>query len=244
MKNINALLLLTILFTASFLHAQDSNVTRIPLIGEEAPSFVAKSTIGEIKFPEDFFTKWKILFSHPADFTPVCSSEILEMAKLQEDFNKLNTAIMVISTDGINSHIEWVNSLEGIEYKQGPKVKINFPLIADDHLEISRKYGMIHPAYSDKKDIRGVFIVDPLNKIQAIFFYPASTGRNFEEIKRTLIALQESEKAKIFTPANWHPGDDVMLPAPVSKVEADKLKLKNDPKLYNYTWYMWFKKTQ
>jgi len=155
MKKTATFLLMFTLFFGSFLHAQDNNTNRIPLIGEEAPSFVANSTVGEIKFPQDFFSKWKILFSHPADFTPVCSSEILELARLQEDFQKLNTAIMVISTDGINSHIEWVNSLEGIEYKQGPKVKINFPLIAHEHLEISRKYGMIHPSYSEKKDIRG-----------------------------------------------------------------------------------------
>lgn len=244
MKKNAILLLMILLFSSSFLQAQDKEISRIPLIGEDAPSFVANSTVGEIKFPEDFFSKWKIIFSHPADFTPVCSSEILELAKLQEDFQKLNTAIMVISTDGINSHMEWVNSLEGIEYKQGPKVHINFPLIADDHLEISHKYGMIHPSYSDKKDIRGVFIIDPANKIRALFFYPASTGRNFDEITRTLIALQESEKSAILTPANWKPGDDVMLPSPVNKVDAEKMKQKNDPKIYNYTWYMWFKKTQ
>ena len=107
-------------FTSGFLSAQDGKYTRIPLIGEQAPDFQAKSTIGDIKFPDDFFAKWKILFSHPADFTPVCSSEILELAKLQNEFKKLNTSLLVISTDGLNSHLEWVNSLENIEYKNNP----------------------------------------------------------------------------------------------------------------------------
>ncbi|MEI6575413.1 MAG: peroxiredoxin [Bacteroidota bacterium] len=224
------------------LQAQDEKHLRIPLIGEEAPSFVAKSTLGEIKFPQDYFAKWKIIFSHPADFTPVCSSEILELAKLQEDFRKLNTQILVISTDGLNSHMEWVNSLESIEYKKGPKMKINFPLIADDQLEISKKYGMIHPSYSDKKDIRGVFIIDPENKIRSIFFYPSTTGRNFDEIERTLIAMQNSDKDNVLTPADWHPGDDVLLPAPANKNDAEKMQQKNDPRFYSYAWYLWFKK--
>jgi len=241
MKKFIAFFLLMSLFCLS-LYAQDEKNIRIPLIGEDAPSFVANSTLGEIKFPQDYFAKWKILLSHPADFTPVCSSEILELAKLQENFIKLNTAILVISTDGINSHMEWVNSLEGIEYKQGPKVRINFPLIADDHLEISKKYGMIHPTYSDKKDIRGVFIVDPDNKIRAIFFYPFTTGRNFDEIERTLIALQTADKESTLTPANWRPGDDVLIAPPLNRNEAEKMKQKNDPRFYSYTWYMWFKK--
>ena len=226
----------------SFAQAQKDENIRIPLIGEQAPSFTAKSTIGDIKYPEDFFGKWRIIFSHPADFTPVCSSEILELAKLQEEFKKLNTAIMVISTDGLNSHMEWINSLESIEYKGSPKQSINFALIADDHLEISKKFGMIHPTYNDKKDIRGVFIIDPENKIQAIFFYPSTTGRNFDEIKRTLLALQIAQKETVLTPANWHPGDDVLIPAPANKGEAEKMKNRNDARYYSYAWFMWFRK--
>lgn len=232
---------LCFLFTGMIV-AQESNEMRIPLIGEDAPAFKAESTVGIINFPEDYYGKWKILFSHPADFTPVCSTEILELANDQEDFKKLNTQIVVMSTDGKNSHIEWISSLEDIRYKNSETEEIDFPLVADPDLKISRSYGMIHPNSSSTRDVRGVFIIDKDDKIRAIFFYPVSTGRNIDEIKRTLIALQLTDKQNILTPANWQPGQDVLLPAPATKEAADRLADTRDPKLTSLAWYIWFMK--
>ena len=224
------------------LSAQDTTGYRIPLLGETAPSFIAQSTQGEVNFPSDFFGKWKIVFSHPADFTPVCTSEILTLASLQEEFKKLDAEILVVSTDGINSHIEWVKSIESIDYNGLGLQKINFPLISDNNLNISKKYGMVEANSGRSNNIRGVFIIDPDNKIRSINFYSVSTGRNFDELLRTLIALQTSDKYNVLTPANWHPGDDVMIPSPGTIDEARKLQSKNDPDLKMITWYMWLKK--
>ena len=205
------------------------------------PKFTAQSTNGRIIFPDDNNSNWTILFSHPADFTAVCSSEILELASMQDDFEKLNTRLMVISTDAVSSHIEWVKSLETIKYKGRDPLKIKFPLISDSDHEISKKYGMIHSYSSTTRDVRGVFIVDPSDRIAAIFFYPVNIGRNMEEIKRTLIALQTSEKYNVLIPANWNPGQDVMIPSPKTSAEAEKL-LKQKPQDLQYvSWYMWFK---
>ena len=229
-------------FSASVLFSQDNKEVRIPLIGETAPSFTAESTRGKITFPDDYYGKWKILFSHPAAFTPVCTSELIELATLQADFEKLNTKVVVISTDGLNSHLAWVKSMESIKYKDKDPVKISFPLISDNNLEVSRKYGMVHSYSSTTRDIRGVFIIDQNDKIKAIFFYPMNVGRNMDEIKRTLIALQTADGKNVLTPANWLPGGDVLIPSPKTEAEADKLATKKDPDLRELAWYMWFKK--
>lgn len=221
---------------------QDSKVPRIPLIGEAAPQFTAESTTGTINFPGDYYAKWKILFSHPADFTAVCSSEILELANLQNDFKNLNTQLVVVSTDAVSSHIEWVKSLESTKYKSRQPVKINFPLVSDKSMEVSKAYGMIHSYSSTTKDVRGVFIIDPNDKIRAIFFYPMEIGRNLDEIKRTLIALQTAEKNNVLIPADWQPGQDVMLHSPKTTAEADKLSENKTAGVYSINWYMWFKK--
>lgn len=240
----NKLMILAFCFVTFSLVAQVNKDIKIPLIGEIIPSFVAESTVGKIKFPDDYFAKWKILFSHPADFTPVCTSEIIELANLQEEFRKLNTQVLVISTDGINSHLEWIKSIESIEYKGKKTVKIEFPLISDFNYEISKKYGMLQPSASNTKDVRGVFIIDSENKVRTIFYYPSNVGRNFDEILRTLKALQNVSNESVLTPANWKPGDDVLIPSPSNIDEANKLKDKNSPNLYSYAWYMWFKKSK
>jgi peroxiredoxin 2/4 len=237
------ILLLISWISISLIQAQDSRETRIPLIGEAAPKFTAESTTGTINFPDDYYAKWKILFSHPADFTAVCSSEILEMANLQEDFKNLNTQLVVVSTDAVSSHIEWVKSLESAKYKSREPVKINFPLVSDKSMEVSREYGMIHSYSSTTKDVRGVFIIDPNDKIRAVFFYPMEVGRNLNEIKRTLIALQTAEKDNVLIPADWQPGQDVMLHSPKTSAEADKMSEKGAPGVYSVNWYMWFKKS-
>lgn len=241
MKRILALILITGI-SMNLIQAQDVKDTRIPLIGEPAPKFTGESTAGTINFPDDYYAKWKILFSHPADFTAVCSSEILELANLQEDFKKLNTQLVVVSTDAVSSHIEWVKSLESAKYKSREPVKIMFPLVSDKSMEISRAYGMVHTYSSTTKDIRGVYIIDPEDKIRAVFFYPMEIGRNLDEIKRTLIALQTAEANNVLIPADWQPGQDVMLHSPKTTAEADKLSEKATPGVYSVNWYMWFKK--
>jgi len=230
-----------LLFLVNISVAQEKDEIRIPLIGESAPAFIAQSTRGQINFPDRYFGKWKILLSHPADFTAVCSSEILELASMQEDFKKLNTALIVLSTDGLNSHVEWVKSLESIEYKGIKTAKINFPILADQNMEVSKKYGMIHPNSNSTKNIRAVFIINPEDKISALFYYPTIVGRNLEEIKRTLIALQTVTKKNVLTPANWEPGEDVMIPSPSTSIKADRME--NNKDLYSAAWYMWFKKS-
>ena len=235
-------LILLLLFGTNLLFSQDNKDIRIPLIGETAPSFTAESTNGKITFPDDYYGKWKILFSHPAAFTPVCSSELIELAEMQKDLDKMDTKVIVISTDGINSHIAWKKSMESIRYKDLETPKINFPMISDNGLEVSRKYGMIHSYSSTTRDIRGVFIIDPNDKIRAIFFYPMNVGRNMDEIKRTVMALQMADGKNVLTPANWLPGGEVLIPAPKTEADADKLAAKNDPDLHELAWYMWFTK--
>jgi peroxiredoxin 2/4 len=236
MKKVFSLLFFTMILVGQ-LWPQAIDNTRIPLLGELAPEFTAQSTTGEIHFPDDYSMKWKILFSHPADFTPVCSSEILQLASMQEDFDKLNTKIIVISTDGLNSHIAWVKSLETINYPGKEPEKIKFPLVSDPDFKISKKFGMLHSYTSTTKDVRGVFIIDPNDRICAVFFYPHNIGRNMDEIKRTLIALQTSEKYDILTPANWNPGGDVMVKNPSNHEEV---KVPNKNKSSNPTIFPWY----
>ena len=235
------LLMIVFVVAAGSAWSQNKNDTHIPLLGDMAPEFTAQTTAGRLNFPEDYFMKWKILFSHPADFTPVCSSELLQLATMQEEFDKLNTKIMVLSTDGLSSHMAWIQSLETISYPGDKPVKIKFPLIADPDLKISKKFGMIHSYSSTTRDVRGVFIIDPNDRICAIFFYPMNVGRNMDEIKRTLIALQTSDKFDVLTPANWIPGEKVMIKSPATQQEAERIKKAKSPYLTSLIWYMWFK---
>ena len=235
-------LLSIILLLSGNLWSQEKEVTRIPLIGELAPEFTVQTTNGKIHFPDDYSMKWKIVFSHPADFTPVCSSEMLQLAAMQDEFDKLNTKIIVISTDGLESHLAWVKSLETINYPGSTPVKINFPLVPDPDFKISKKFGMIHSYTSTTQDVRGVFIIDPNDRICAVFFYPHNIGRNLEEIERTLIALQTSDKFDVLTPANWHPGGDVMIKNSPIHDEASAPAWKNAPGTTSFPWYMCFKK--
>lgn len=208
MKNLIILSLLVLSHT--IISAQNKNT--IPLTGEEAPSFRTQSTNGAIHFPNDFGTSWKILLSHPKDFTPVCSSEIIELAYMQDEFKALNTKIAILSTEGLERHFDWKAALEELMLLRNEPEKIEFPIVADKDLVISRRYGMLHEEVSNTKDVRGVFIIDPDNIIKMILFYPMEVGRNFKEIKRSLIALQTTaENHDILTPANWEPGKDVLV---------------------------------
>ncbi|MBN2635988.1 MAG: peroxiredoxin [Prolixibacteraceae bacterium] len=216
--------------------------SNIPLIGSKAPSFTAKSTDGKIKFPQDFGSSWKILFSHPQDFTPVCSSELLEMANLKEEFEKLNVKVAVISTDDVEQHLLWKEYLETVDYKNRGQLKIEFPIIEDTKATVSETYGMLHQPTSTNRDIRGVFIIDGNNVVRSINFYPMEIGRNMEEIVRIVEALQTADQNQVLTPANWNEGDDVMVPYfpyTTKELEANP-ELKDQ--YYSVGNRLWFKK--
>ena len=190
---------------------------RFPLIGEVAPSFTAPTTQGDINFPQDYAGKWVILFSHPADFTPVCTTEFMAFATMQGGFRELNCELVGLSIDSGYSHIAWLRTIkEKISYKGMKDVEVTFPVIADLKMDVARKYGMLHPSVDDTHAVRAVFIIDPEAKVRAILFYPQSNGRNFDEIMRLLIAMQTSDAHKCATPANWQPGDEVIIPPPGS----------------------------
>lgn len=230
-----------ILGSLSFVMAQRESNQRIPLIGMQAPSFKAPSTNGLVSFPEDFGKRWKILFAHPRDFTPVCSSEILELAYRQQEFKDLNTDILVISVDRMASHRSWKADLEDVSFRGRERVKIEFPLVVDSSAVIAHRYGMIDSKSTSNQSVRGVFFIDPENTIRAFQFYPNEVGRNTDEIIRTLKALQyHSNHDNIVIPANWQPGDDVMIPMLTTE---DKEELKSpDSKIHFINWYMIYKK--
>ncbi len=227
-------------FSLTYLWSQEES---IPQIGVEAPSFTAQSTNGKIHFPSDFGKNWKIIFSHPKDFTPVCSSEMLELAYQQESFEELGAKLIIVSTDILAQHESWKAALEEIHYKDRDPVKIKFPLVEDNNLEISELYGMIHSTENIKQNIRGVYFINPENEIRALFFYPNQVGRNIDELKRTLIALQSNYKsAETVTPANWQPGDDVVIPT-LSKLDKENLG-NADSDFYQLSWFMTYKKSK
>ncbi|MFP4365986.1 MAG: redoxin domain-containing protein [Bacteroidales bacterium] len=242
MKKIHLFLALFLLSVVQ-IGAQSNRNNSIPLIGVTAPSFTAESTNGTINFPGDFGKSWKILFSHPKDFTPVCSSELLELAYEQDDFNKLGASLIVISTDDLEQHNSWKDQLEEINYKDRSPVKIKFPLVDDISYKVSDLYGMIHSAVSIGENIRGVFFIDPDNKVRAIYYYPNEVGRNIDELKRTLVALQTTyNDRKVHTPANWIPGEDVMVPV-ITSEQRKNVGQEGSP-FYQYSWFMTYLKSQ
>jgi len=221
--------------------AQQGSSQRIPLIGSRAPAFKAPSTNGTISFPGDFGDKWKIIFSHPRDFTPVCSSEILNLAYRQNEFKELNTQIVVVSVDRLVSHQSWKADLENVDFKGMGTVKIEFPFVVDSTYAISYKYGMVDTQSKSGQSVRGIFFIDPDNVVRAFQFYPSEVGRNTDEILRTLRALQTHDSHEnIVLPANWKPGDDYMTPF-LTAEDKEELK-KPDSDVYYINWYMIFKK--
>ncbi len=190
---------------------------RLPLIGEKAPSFTAETTQGQIKFPGDYKGKWVVFFSHPADFTPVCTTEFMTFASMEKEFKDLNCELLGLSIDSTYSHIAWLRTIkEKIEYKGMKDVEVNFPVISDLTMEVSKKFGMLQPQASTTQAVRAVFIIDPKAIVRAILYYPLSNGRNMGEVKRLLIAMQHSDEHNIATPANWELGEDVIVPPPGS----------------------------
>lgn len=216
---------------------------RLPLINEKAPSFKAESTQGPINFPDDFKGKWVIFFSHPADFTPVCTTEFMTFASIQPEFEKLNCTLLGLSIDSTYSHIAWLRTIkEKIEFKGMKGVEVTFPVISDLTMEVSKAFGMLQPAASTTQAVRAVFIIDPQALVRAILYYPLSNGRNMEEIKQLLMAMQLSDQYKVATPANWQPGEHVIIPPPGSCGTA-KERVESpaaDTKVFD--WFMVLKK--
>ena len=188
----------------------------MPRIGDTAPSFEASTTHGNRKFPENYSGKWVILFSHPADFTPVCTTEFVAFAEIYPELQKRNVDLLGLSIDSNYSHIAWVRRI-----KEKLGVEIPFPIIADISMEVAHKFGMIHPEESTTSAIRAVFVVDPQSIIRAIIYYPLNVGRNMQEILRLLDALQTADKSKVALPANWKPGDKVIVPPPQTQQAAE-----------------------
>ncbi len=186
----------------------------LPRIGDTAPDFKAPTTHGEIQFSQWQGQDWVVLFSHPADFTPVCSTELTEFGRRVEEFKKRNTKLIGLSIDSVHSHLAWTQNLAKIL-----NVKLPFPLIADLSTDVARKYGMIHPGESTTVTVRALFVIDPQKKIRGVIYYPLNVGRNVDEVIRLLDALQTAEKHGVACPVNWKPGDKVIIPPP--KTEAD-----------------------
>lgn len=221
---------------------ENLNINRMPLIGDKAPSFKAVTTQGNISFPEDYKGKWVILFSHPADFTPVCTTEFMTFGSMINEFKELNTELIGLSVDSLYSHIAWLRKIRELEWKDKKHIDVTFPLIEDIKMDIAKAYGMIQPNSSTTQAVRAVFVIDPKGIIRTILYYPLSTGRNFAEIKRIILALQKADKENVATPADWQPGDDVLIPTAGSCGTARE-RVENTPAdQYCLDWFLCFKK--
>jgi len=185
-------------------------------LNEPAPDFTAQSTQGDITL-SNYKGKWVVLFSHPADFTPVCTTEFVEFAKLQDEFDKRNVQLIGISIDSIYSHIAWIRNIE-----QNFGVRIKFPVIADLDTKVAQLYGMIHPGAASTATVRCVFVIDDKQIVRAMIYYPLTNGRNMEEILRLVDALQTHDAHNVATPANWRPGDPVIVKPPLTQEAAEK----------------------
>jgi len=213
----------------------------LPLIGDSAPKFIVKTTNGIIKFPDDFAGHWVVLFSHPMDFTPVCTTEFISFQSMLKDFQKLNTELIGLSVGAIFSHLAWFRSIyNDIKFNNLKNVEITFPVISDIDLKISKLYGMIHLNTSDTATVRAVFIIDPRGKIRTILYYPQSIGRNIKEILRILTALQTSDAFGVSTPADWTPGKPVIEPAPQTTKDMHKRIAAKTKNLDTQSWYLTF----
>lgn len=200
-------------------------------LGDEAPNFTAVTTEGEITFHDWKDGSWAVLFSHPADFTPVCTTELGRTAALKDDFGKRNTKAIAVSVDPIEDHHGWAPDIGEVG-----GTDLNFPIIADPDRAVSEAYDMIHPGEGDTSTVRSVFVIDPSNKVRLTLTYPKSVGRNFDEIVRVIDALQATDAAPIATPADWRPGDRVIV-SPAMSTEDAKAKLPNVEEVKPYLRY-------
>lgn len=223
----------------------ENDFTPIPRIGDLAPVFDAVTTQGKIHFPLDFNGKWIILFSHPSDFTPVCTSEFVTFGYMAKEFAALNCQLVGLSVDGLYSHIAWLRTIkEKVEFKGMKNVDVHFPLIADLNTEIAKKYGMIQPGESSTQAVRAVFFIDPQGFIRAIIYYPMALGRNFSELKRVLIGLQTIDKCGVALPADWQPGEEVIVPTPATYDAAEERMKTRNPEIHCSDWFFCLKKSE
>ncbi|WP_242837116.1 peroxiredoxin [Eubacterium xylanophilum] len=213
----------------------------MPMIGDKAPEFRAMTTKGKVNFPQDYSGSWVVLFSHPADFTPVCTTEFIGFSKLAGEFEKINTKLIGLSIDSLHSHLAWARSVENIDLYGEGKVEVSFPIIADISMDVAKKYGMIQTV-ARTQTVRAVFIIDPEGVIRTILYYPMSTGRNLPEILRILQSLQLHDEENVSTPADWKPGDEVVMGAPLTLDEADERLNSQDGNLRSLDWYLTMKK--
>jgi len=206
----------------------DEQVFRMPRIGDEAPNFTANTTFGSIKFSEYNKDSWLVLFSHPADFTPVCTTEMSGFANRLDEFRELNCKLLGLSIDSIHAHVAWVNNV-----KKNTGVLFDFPIIADLDMSVAKKYGMLQPGESTTATVRAVFIIDPQGIVRLVMYYPLNVGRNLDEIIRCLKALQTADKYNVALPLNWQPGNKVIVPPPTT-IEAMEEREKSDYEMTDF----------
>jgi len=187
-------------------------------LGDKAPNFNAETSIGKINFHDYLGDSWGILFSHPADFTPVCTTELGAASKYKDEFEKRNVKMVALSVDGVESHKEWIKDINETQH-----TKVDFPIIADENKEVSKLYDMIHPKADNTLTVRSVYVISPDKTIMLMITYPASTGRNFDELIRVIDSLQLTADYKVSTPANWKKGEDVVISNSISNEEAKKM---------------------
>ncbi len=207
---------------------EEQKMITMPRIGDQAPNFSAMTTQGMVQFSEFIKGSWVILFSHPADFTPVCTTEMTGFALREDEFTALNTKLIGLSIDSIHSHVAWVNN---VREKMG--ILMKFPIIADIDMKVSKLYGMLQPGESETAAVRAVFFIDPNGKIRLIMYYPLNVGRNMDEIMRALLALQAADKHKVALPLNWQPGDKAIVPPPKTIAEMEE-RLKSDYEMVDF----------
>uniref|UniRef100_UPI004049D40A peroxiredoxin n=1 Tax=Flavobacterium sp. TaxID=239 RepID=UPI004049D40A len=208
----------------------EDQIFTMPRIGDTAPDFEAVTTTGKIKFSDYNKGSWVVFFSHPADFTPVCTTEMSGFALEKDFFAAHNTKLMGLSIDSIHSHIAWVNA---VHEKTG--VLFEFPIVADIDMKVSKLYGMLQPGESETAAVRAIFIMDPEGKVRLLMYYPLNVGRNMAEIKRALVALQTSDEYKVAMPLDWQPGDKVIVPAPKT---VEDLAIRKSSDLEMVDWYL------
>lgn len=203
----------------------------IPRIGDKAPDFTAVTTQGELNLHDWQDGHWVILFSHPADFTPVCSTELTEFARRNQEFTDLNTKLIGLSIDSIHSHLAWRENL-----KQIMDVEIPYPMIADLDMKVANQFGMIHPGEANTATVRAVFVIDPKRTVRGLIYYPLNVGRNIDEIKRLLVGLQTTDANACAVPVNWQPGEKVVVPPP--KTEADVRERESHDEYERFDFYL------
>lgn len=219
----------------------EQTFTRLPLIGDKAPHFEAVTTNGPVSFPEDYKGKWVVLFSHPADFTPVCTTEFITFAQREPEFKALNTELIGLSVDSLHSHIAWLRTIKGLKFRNYENTEVKFPLIVDITMNVSNLYGMIQPNQSTTSAVRAVFVIDPKGIIRTILYYPLSTGRNFDEILRIIKALQTSDKEGVATPADWVPGEPMIVP-PAGTTAGAATRVGHVDDMECQDWFFCFRK--